>query len=213
MNQSNTPRVVDGHIIRDDRSFQSTFSYRRLLLVLVVIGALVVTNPANQLYDQVREFMDNVPFVIGGRRRQRTSTRPKRELSDWAWQKILDPPIGQTNYGLFAVEERHSEVTVSVLTKSWSCPFFDSRKGSFCSTLAKHLCHGNPLVYHPKSYAYTVHRSICLLLIVTAMLAFCCHGTIPKSLTSEPFLRAILTCFSRNHFSLLSLAMDLVRHL
>jgi hypothetical protein len=200
MNQSNRPRMVDGHIVRDD-SLQSTFSFRRFLLVLVVTCALIITNPANQLYDQAMELVDK---LAGNQRTQ------QRELSDWAWQKIMDPPVGVTNYGLFTVEERHAKVVVSALTKSWSCPYFDSRKGSFCSALAKNLSHGNPLLYHPKSSAYTVHRTICFLLVTAALLAFCCHGTIPTSLTSEPFLRAILTCFSRNHFSFLSLAMDLV---
>jgi hypothetical protein len=202
MNQLNRPRMVDGQIVRDS-SLQSTFSFRRFLLVLVVTCTLIITNPANQLYDRAMEVVDKV----AGNQRTR-----QRELSDWTWNKLMDPSIVVTNYGVFTVEERHAKVVISALTKSWSCPYFDSRKGSFCSALAKNLCHGNPLLYHPKSYAYTVHRTICFLLVATALLAFCCRGTIPTSLTSEPFLRAILTCLSRNHFSFLSLAMDLVSY-
>ncbi|CAB9497159.1 expressed unknown protein [Seminavis robusta] len=200
MNRSSGRRLVDGQIVHSDAFPSSSFSYRRFLFVAILATVMIVTNPANELFSKT---MDIVEQVTGRKSRQ-------HDLSDWDLNKIMDPPISVTNYGLFTLEERHAKVVVSLLTKSVSCPYFDQRKGSFCSAVAKNLCHGNPLVYHPKSYAYTAHRTICFILVGTALLAFCFNGSIPPFLTQEPFMRALLTCFSRKHFSLLSLAMDLV---
>ena len=71
------------------------------------------------------------------------------------------------------------------------------------------MCHGGPLLYHAQSYAYTAHRCICFLLIAVSMLSFCYCGHLPTSITKEPVLRALLTSLCRNHFSVVSLGLDL----
>ena len=239
---SNRARVVDGHVLRDGGgSSASNFSFYRFLLLALLGALLVITNPANDMKDKATNMVDGLVQQVQGKKHDTHHGR-QSDLSDWAWQAVLDPPLSVTNYGLFTVEDRHTRVVFSGLTQSWSCSYFDDRMGDFCNALgrlaigcmhaeelattryrpfsshqlhcmfpapAKHMCHGGPLLYNVQSYAYTAHRTICFLLISAALLSFCYCGHLPASITSEPLLRAVLTSFGRNHFSLVSLGLDL----
>ena len=201
-------RVVDGHVVRDGESSSSSsmgggFSPRRFVLIAIIGAALVVTNPANEfdnLFQSLRQ------QVMGGGANNRSR---KEDLSDWAWKKLLDPPLSVTNFGIFTLEERTTKVDISALQQVWSCNFYDQRTGAFCNALANHLCHEKPVLYDPQSLAYTAHRCICLLLIGSALLSFCCCGAIPSTVASEPILRAVLTSVCRSNVSLVLLALDL----
>ena len=125
----NRARVVDGHIRRDNH-IQSNFSIRRLLIVVVLASLLIITNPANELRDRTVDAANRLLERLG-----RESHTGQKDQSDWAWKKMLDPPISVTNYGILTVEERHSKVDFLLLTTTWSCSYFDARVGSFCSAL------------------------------------------------------------------------------
>lgn len=204
----NRATIVDGRVVRDEQSQLSShrncFSWRRFLFVLAVCSAMIVTNPSNEVYEHAEEALERITHPL----KSTTKTRRKKRASDWALHNILDPPISVTNYGLFTVEERHTAVTFLGLKKaSWSCPFFDETWGPFCNAAANHFCHGRPLWYDPQSYAYTAHRALCFLIILAAILCFCCReGTLPFS---EPLLVTIYNSVGRNHFSLFALALDL----
>ena len=123
-------RMVDGHILRDGDAMAGTFSLRRLLFVLGLAAALILTNPSNELGEQVDGFVENLLTRLGG-----TYSGKQKKNSDWDLNRMFDPSISVTNYGIFTVEEKSTKVNVLGLTQSWSCPYFDERMGSFCSSL------------------------------------------------------------------------------
>ena len=45
--------------------------------------------------------------------------------------------------------------------------------------------------------------------MAVSLLSFCYCGHLPVSITKEPVLRALLTSTCRNHFSVVSLGLDL----
>lgn len=122
--------MVDGHILRDEGTMAGAFSVRRLLMVAVLASALILTNPSNELGEQVDGFVENLVTQLGG-----TYTGKQKSTSDWDLNRMFDPAISVTNYGLFTVEEKSTKVNVMGLTQSWSCPYFDEKMGSFCSAL------------------------------------------------------------------------------
>lgn len=195
---SNRARMVDGHLVRD-WSYQSQFSMKRFLLLTALCSLMIITNPSNELHGKANEILD---LLLPSSKNQR-----QREPPSWAWDKMLDPPISTTNYGLFTVEERHAKLTFLGLTQEYSCSYFDERTGSFCSALARNLCHGKPLLHDPKNYAYTAHRTICYLLIAFSLLSFCHGGAAPPA--NGPLLQALLNSMGRPHFSLVYLGLDL----
>lgn len=123
---SNRARMVDGHLVRD-WSYQSQFSMKRFLLLAALGSLMIITNPSNELHGKANEILD---LLLPSSKNQR-----QREPPSWAWDKMLDPPISTTNYGLFTVEERHAKLTFLGLTQEYSCSYFDERTGSFCSAL------------------------------------------------------------------------------
>ena len=137
MNSANRPRMVDGHVVRDGGSVgASSFSFRRFLLLAVLGTLLVVTNPANEMQDTAANYVGNVvDYVMGN-----TEGSRQRDLSDWAWQKVLDPPLSVTNYGIFTIEDRNTKVVFTALgTQSWSCSYYDESMGNICNALGKYM--------------------------------------------------------------------------
>lgn len=211
---SDRARVVDGHIVRDGSGGSSpvgNFSFRRFLFLSVLTALLVITNPANDMKDKATSTVEDVIQQLQDMTGSTASRSSRRQsgMSDWAWQKMLDPPLSVTNYGIFTVEDRNTKVVFSGATQTWACSYYDDRIGDFCNAIAKNMCHGGPLLYNAKNYAYTAHRCICFFLIAAALLSFCYCGHLPAGITSEPLLRALLTSVGRNHFSVVSLGLDL----
>lgn len=125
--QSGQPRVnAEGHLVREI-TVASRFSSRRFLLVAILASVLIVTNPANELRHKMEDAVDKVL--------NRKNTTRQRDHSEWTWNKMLDPPVSVTNFGLFSVEERTTKIEFLGLTQKWSCPYYNGQMGSFCSAL------------------------------------------------------------------------------
>jgi hypothetical protein len=150
------------------------FSTRRFLLVVIPAVVLFVTNPSNEILP---------PTVF-----QQSSTKRSSSMSSTskttplveAASRWLMPP-GTTNYGLFSIEDRFDGISLVALggRPIFVCPFNNIDYGSICEFVADNMCHHKPLLYDRQDRAYTTHRILCLMLILSSILDFCCGPWAP----------------------------------
>ena len=205
-------RIVDGRIERGRshwrdviRSLFEELSWQRVLFLMVVAGAFILSNPAN--YPLGKFLQVTHPAVVVGPR-----------ITSW-WAKSFSSLLFRekessrmvTNYLFFSVQETHHALVFMFLQDSWPCRYDDIEIGFLCDFLTPHLSHGKPVLVswdgeEIMDPAHTAHRSICWALILSAAISFCFtsnHSSSPFLLGgrvwNNPFLDSVCSIFYRPH--------------
>ncbi|KAG7363515.1 hypothetical protein IV203_026876 [Nitzschia inconspicua] len=162
--------IHDGSVIGDPswipKPWHAYIEWKRVACVMLPFLILLVTNPANQ--QAWRDYIS-----------------PSTKKSKW-----LAPRL--TNFGIFSLEEKIEGVVISGLQHHVMCPFKSPRFGSTCEVLADKLCHQKPLLWDTTDKAYTTHRLLCWVLILSSLYGFCCPKAPPRRFFAHPVADGLL---------------------
>lgn len=153
------------------------FSWGRFLFLVVAVGILVATNPANLQHFQHKKDL------------------PPRKSSFTINSIFGSYEQPTTNYLFFSVKETSQALIFKFLGESWQCRYDDSEIGSFCMFLTDTMSHGKPLLWDPSDAVHTAHRIICYSLIVSAAVAFCFPNAPSGRLFDNPFIDCLFSVF------------------
>jgi len=144
----------DGTLTRSNsRRCRNDSCLRRLALVVVTFGVLVVTNPANRklILKYAPVSAENIPSWLVPEHRRR----------------------GLTNLAIVSLEKRFSGVVIHGLRNSFQLCRYDSEiVGDACLWAADYFCHEKPL-WDTQDRPFLAYRLLSHLLIASGIHAFC----------------------------------------
>lgn len=179
-NRSGQATLVGGRLLYGAPK-RPQFSWLRCITVLSVLFYLHLSNPANfypssQHPPHTKQASSSAARVLSSFSQFMNSL--SQSLSPTKTAATAYERRRTTNYWLFSVKDRTTKCIITVGGVDLDCYYDDEEFPligvTICQNMIQqHMTHQKPLIYHPKDYAYTTHRSIAWILFASGVLSFC----------------------------------------